>query len=69
MACVIANVNLLVCKPYAENLLSTMQHDIMSAFTTRLTAFVGFQAFWKNEMRLQANKTQPVLRGELSSLG
>ena len=40
----------------------------MGAFTTRLSAFAGFRAFPEYVVRLQASKTQPILREELSSL-
>ena len=45
-----------------------MRQDITVAFTARLSAFAGFMAFSEQVVRLQASKTQPILRGELSSL-
>ena len=42
---------------------------IIGAFTTRLSAFAGFRAFPEHVVKLQASKTQPILREELSSLG
>ena len=69
MACVFANVILLVSKPCAENFLSTMHQDIMAVFTSRLNAFADFRAYPEQVVTLQASKTQPILRGELSTLG
>ena len=68
MACVIANVQLFVCRPYAESFLSTMQQGIMGAFTARLSLLAGLRTLPEHVLRLQARKTQPILRGELSSL-
>ena len=69
MACVIANVILLVSRPCAKNFLSTTQQDIMAIFTSRLSAFADFRAYPEQVVTLQASKTQPILRGELSPLG
>ena len=68
MTCVIANVQLFVSRPSAENFLSLMQQDIMGAFTTRLIAFAGFRALPEQVVRLQASKTQLISRGELRLL-
>ena len=64
----IVNIQFFFCRPYAETFLSTMQQDLMGAFTTRLSAFAGFRAFSEHVVRLQASKTQPILRGDLSSM-
>ena len=69
MACDIAIINLLFCKHYAENILITLQQDIMGAFTTRRNANAGFRAFPEHVVRLQTGKTQPTVRGELTSFG